>query len=316
MKALRRFSSGQLIALTCPLGPLSVLVGTMAASLVDIYLARRAPGGAEEVDRQTIGAALEAALSRCRAAWPELPLDDAAFVEHLAARVAPPALATAHVEDLWLACACASGVPGAVEAFDREHAADVRAVHAQARPPRPPLDELLQVVRAKLFVGAAPKIADYSGLGPIKSWLRVLGARALVDLARAPSARETPRGGDDFLAVPSPDSDPELEYLKRTYQAEMRQAFEESARALSAEERNVLRMHYARGLSIDEIAQATGIHRATAARRIESAREAVLRGTRQRLMQKLRLSRRELESVVRLIESQLHVTMDRVLGTR
>jgi RNA polymerase sigma-70 factor (ECF subfamily) len=285
-----------------------------APSLVDVYLAGRAEG-AETVDVAAAAGALSAAVLRGRAAWPDLALDDDVFVRHLARHVAPAALAAAHVEDLFLACACASSVAGAAEAFDRAHAADVRAVHAQARPPRPPLDELLQVVRAKLFVGPPPKLADYSGQGPMKSWVRVIGARALVDLARAPSARETPRAGDDFLAVPSPAGDPELELLKRTYHAEMRQAFEESARALSPEERNVLREHYARGLSIDEIAQAHGVHRATAARRIESAREAVLRGTRQRLMQKLRLSRQELESVVRLIESELHVTMDRVLGT-
>lgn len=262
--------------------------------------------------------ALAHCVSRGRAAWPALALDEAAFVAYVRARVPPESLEAAHAEDLWLACACAQAVPGAVEAFDRTHAADVRAVHAQARPPRPALDDVEQALRAKLFVGPPPKIADYAGLGPLRSWVRVVGARVLVDLARAPSqgARETPRGGDDFfLAVPSPDGDPELEYLKRTYRTELRQAFEEAARALSPEERNVLREHYAHGLSIDEIAAAHGVHRATAARRIEGAREAVMRGTRQRLMQKLRLSRRELESVVRLIESQLHVTIDRVLRT-
>jgi RNA polymerase sigma-70 factor (ECF subfamily) len=284
----------------------------VALPLADVYLAARAPGDA---DAGGLAEVLEGLVRRGRTAWPELGVDERAFVEHLARHAAPEALPAAHVEDLWLAFACASGTAGAVEAFERAHAADVQAVHAQSRPPRPALDELRQVVRAKLFVGPAPRIADYSGQGPLRGWMRVLAARALVDLTRGPGARETPRAEDDFLAVPSPGDDPELEYLKRTYRAELRQAFEESAQALSPEERNVLREHYAHGLSIDEIASAHGIHRATAARRIEGAREAVLRGTRQRLMHKLRLSRRELESVVRLIESELHVTIDRVLGT-
>jgi RNA polymerase sigma-70 factor (ECF subfamily) len=285
----------------------------MALPLVDVYLATRDAREAP-VDASALAVSLARCVSRGRAAWPDLAIDDASFVAHLGPRVAPGSVDSAHAGDLWLACACARAVPGAVEAFEQAHAADVRAVHAQAHPPRPALDELQQVLRARLFVGPAPKIADYSGVGPLRSWVRVVGARVLVDLARAPSARETPRSSDDdFLAVPSPDDDPELEYLKRTYRSELRQAFEDAARALGAEERNVLRDHYARGLSIDEIAAAHGIHRATAARRVEGAREAVLRGTRQRLMQRLRLSRRELESVVRLIESQLHVTMDRVL---
>ncbi len=79
------------------------------------------------------------------------------------------------------------------------------------------------------------------------------------------------------------------------------------------EERNVLRDHYAQGLGIDQIAAIHGIHRATAARRLATAREAILRETRQLLMQRLKVSRAELESVVRLIESQMHVTMERIL---
>jgi RNA polymerase sigma-70 factor, ECF subfamily len=257
---------------------------------------------------------LQQCVARGRTAWPGLALGDASFVEHLA-RVPATALGAVHAEDLFLACACALGIPGAVEAFEQGHAADVRAMHAQACPPKPQLDELEQLVRAKLFVGPPPKIADYSGAGPLRAWLRVVVARLLVDVARSPAARETPRGDDAWMAVPAPGDDPEVEYLKRVYRAEMREAFAQAAHALSPEERNVLREHYTHGLTIDEIAAAHGIHRATAARRLEGAREAILRGTRQRLMQRLRLSRRELESVVRLIESQMHVTIDRVLGT-
>jgi RNA polymerase sigma-70 factor (ECF subfamily) len=262
-----------------------------------------------------VAAAIARAIARGSAAWPRLVLDEGTFVAHLASRVAPDEIDASHTADLWLACACAAGLPGAVDAFEAAHLADIHAVHAQSRPPRPALDELVQAVRVKLFVGAARKIAEYAGAGPLKNWVRVVAARSLVDLARSPSARETPRGNEGFLAVPAPGDDPELAYLKRTYRHEMRQAFEQAARELSPEERNVLREAYAQGLTIDEIAAAHGIHRATAARRIDAAREALLRGTRQLLMARLKLSRRELESVVRLVESQLHVTIERVLGT-
>lgn len=258
--------------------------------------------------------ALVDCIVRARAAWPDVVVDEDAFAKHVTARVAPADLHAAHASDLWLAFACGHGVAGALAAFDRAHEGDVRAVHAQARPPRPPLDDLWQLVRTKLFVGLSPRILEYSGKGPLKNWVRVLGARTLVDMTRAPTERESPRDESAFLAVPSPADDPELEYLKRTYRIELGQAFEEAARALTPEERNVLRDHYAHGLTIDEIASAHGVHRATAARRVEGAREAVLKGTRQLLMQKLKLSQRELESVVRLIESQLHVTIERVLA--
>src|SRR5580692_611249 len=127
----------------------------MAGRLVDAYLTRRSEQppaeGDPEADLDAVDSLLQDSVSRGRAAWPGLPLDDARFVAHLGARVAPASLGGAHVEDLFLACACAHGVPGAVEAFERAHAVDVRAVHAQGRAPRPPLDELEQLVRAKLF---------------------------------------------------------------------------------------------------------------------------------------------------------------------
>src|SRR5271165_4022683 len=175
MKPFRRFSSGQAIALTRRVRTISVCGIPMAPPLVDVYLALGGPGGAA-MDRDVVASGLARAIARGRAAWPTLALDDRTFVEHLATRVAPGDLDSARAEDLWLACACARGVAGAVEAFDHAHASDVQAVHAQARPPKPALDELQQVVRTKLFVGPTAKIAEYSGLGPLRNWVRVLGA--------------------------------------------------------------------------------------------------------------------------------------------
>jgi hypothetical protein len=62
------------------------------------------------------------------------------------------------------------------------------------------------------------------------------------------------------------------------------------------------------GVALPIWAELAGIE-GTAARR---ARD-ILRETRQLLMQRLKISRAELESIVRLIESQMHVTMERIL---
>ncbi len=74
--------------------------------------------------------------------------------------------------------------PAALAAFEATHLGDLRAVYGQVRGTRPPLDEFLQIMRHKLFVGEHPKIAEYGGTGELKSWVRVTGARTLVDLAR------------------------------------------------------------------------------------------------------------------------------------
>jgi RNA polymerase sigma-70 factor (ECF subfamily) len=217
--------------------------------------------------------------------------------------------------DLCLAWSCARGDERALATFDAMHAGDIAIAHARARGDKPPLDELVQILRAKLFVGPSPRIAAYRGVGPLRAWVRVVATRTLIEMARRTKAT-TPldESGVTRLGLAAPDDDPEMAYLKRRYASDVREAFEVAARALCAEDRNVLREHYVGGLGIDQIAGVHGIHRATAARRLAGAREAVLRGTRQILSERLRLSRGELESMVRMVESRLHVTIERVFA--
>lgn len=214
-----------------------------------------------------------------------------------------------------LASDCARNIPGAIARFEAVYATEVRVVHARARGNKPALDELAQAVRVKLFAGDAPRIREYRGSGSLKNWVRVVATRTLIEMARArKDADSIDESGERGMAFAAPDDDPEMAYLKRRYAAEVKEAFEVAARELGAEDRNVLREHYASGLSIDQIAAVHGIHRATAARRLVSARESVLAGTRRILMTRLRLSRAELESVVRMVESRMHVTAERVFG--
>lgn len=255
---------------------------------------------------------------RARNAWPDLAVDHVALSGHLGA-VCPAQMSTSaflaavNAEDVALAYACASGDRAALDAFTRRFDRDLRMVFAQRRGNKPPFDEYAQVVRTRLLTGERPRIAEFAGIGELKNWLRVAASRVLVDLQRGlPGAGHLDE--EAALAVPTPDDDPETEYLKRLYRAEMKSAFERAVEDLTAVERNCLRDYYARGLTIDQLAAARGIHRATAARRVAHARSAVLRHTRQQLMQRTQMSQDELASVVRLIESQLYVSVERVFA--
>jgi len=220
-----------------------------------------------------------------------------------------------HAEDLAFASACARRDPAALAAFDDRYLPVLRAAWSRARGSKPPFDELAQTVRAKLFVGDRPRIADYRGASSLATWLRVVVTRTLIEMARRHKSAD-PIDESSEHAIASRDDDPETAYLKRRYSEEIRCAFEQAARGLDAESRGVLYEHYARGLGIDAIAGARGVHRATAARRLATAREAVLRETRQLLMGRLRVSRAELESILRLAETEMHVTVERVFGDR
>lgn len=259
---------------------------------------------------------LEQKLAEAEAVHPGLGLAPESFARHLGKKTsAGSALDSLVAPDLYLARATGDGSAPALARFRELYTNDIRNVHARSSGTRPPLDELMQTLEEKLFVGPEPKILDYAGSGRLASWLRVVTSRALVDLVREREPVAQSSDGDAPLAIPTPDDDPELQYLKRRYRAEIKDSFEAAALTLSAEDRNALREYYVHGLNIDQIAELRGIHRATAARRISSAREAVLKATRRVLMERTGLGRDELESLVRLVESQMHVTVERVLGT-
>jgi len=254
------------------------------------------------------------------AAWPELaaPLD--AFARHVAARLPRDlsivdALVATRPADVFLAFACSIGAPGAVEAFDATFGGEHKVVLARLRSHAVDADDFRQAVHMKLFASSPPRIAEYSGQGDLRHWLRVTLMRTLIDLSRARRKLEIATDDARVLDVPGPDHDPELAYLKTHYAAELRAAVEDAARELSAEDRNVLRAHLMHGLTIDEIGRMLGVHRATAARRVAKARDDLLAATRRRLMAKLSLGRAELDSVLRMIESTMHVSLARLLET-
>jgi RNA polymerase sigma-70 factor (ECF subfamily) len=285
---------------------------------VDVFLERLGPR-AREVDRAAVAPVLDACIAAARAAWPALTLDEGAFAAHVAERLPPDvpvaaALATVRGPDLHLALACARRDPRAIAAFEETFAGEIAAAAAQVRAARVTKDELFQMLATRLFAEHDPKIREYAGVGKLRSWVRVAAVRMLLDGARKKSGGEAPMAPEKIPDVVDDAADPELAFMKRAYHEEMQRAFEEAARALSPEARNLLRHHHAHGMTIDELAAAHGIHRATAARRLVAAREELLATTRRRLSARLGLVGAELDSVVRLVESQLHVTIERVFA--
>lgn len=269
-----------------------------------------------------LSAQLASALERGRAAWPTVVLDDADVVTYLARRVPErgdaddDVFAGLRVEDMYLACGCTRGVTAAIAAFDTTFAADLAATakrfHAL------PGEDVSQQVRAKILVGSdgRPKIADYAGLGFLQNWVRITAVRTYLDASRKQKSNKEIPYSEGLMAVADPDDDVELAYLKRHYRDEFKRAFSEAITTLTSQQRNALRQNLIAGLTIDQIAAVYGIHRATAARRIANAREALLAATRRLLAARLRIDRTELASIMRLIHSQLDVSFVRLLQSK
>jgi RNA polymerase sigma-70 factor (ECF subfamily) len=265
---------------------------------------------------------LAALVASAAAAHPQLAIEPERFVRYLVRHLEAPVdrgLASVRGDDLYLACGCVDGLPAAVAAFDAACIPVIDRAVAASGATRAEVDDLRQVVRQRLLVPTAteageaePRIATYTGRGNLKSWVRVVATREAARLLPR-ERREVSADDDDLAGLIARDDDPEVGYLKRLYRAEFKQAFTAAVAGLSDRERLVLRQHALDGLSIDQLAAFYRVHRATTARWIEAAREAVLDGTRRELVKRLQLSRSELDSIMRLIGSQLEVSLPKLL---
>ncbi|TMQ20618.1 MAG: hypothetical protein E6J91_03605 [Deltaproteobacteria bacterium] len=246
---------------------------------------------------------LWAIVAEGRAAWPRFAVDARHVVEliarHATLELADAALDGLRPADLYLACACARQLPEAIAAFDRDYMREVDIALARMRIGPPRLSDVKQLVRQRLFVGGGPagqpagpgKIVEYGGRGDLRRWVRSVAVRTCLNDLRK-GRREVLVDDEQLIAQHAiAADDPEVEYMKRTYAGEFRAAFADALRQLGARE-----------------------HRVTAFRWIEKAREVLARSTLELLRGRLKLPPGELDSVLRMIRSQIHLSLVRHLG--
>ena len=237
-------------------------------------------------------------------AWPDVDVPEADFDAWVKERAEDSHGAPAY-SDLYLACALARGNAAALRAFDEM----LGAVQDE---------EVRQLVRHKLLVaepGKPPKIADYAGRGRLATWLRIIATRTALDL-NAAKGREIPVEEGTLEYVIGAGEDPELDYLKERYRKEFRAAFADAFAALEPRDRSLLRYAFGRGLSIDAIGTLHGVHRATAARWVVTAHEELKKTLRKTLMARLDVKPDEYTSILRLIESRIEVSFDRLMASK
>jgi RNA polymerase sigma-70 factor (ECF subfamily) len=277
--------------------------------IADVALARLYRGpAAEAIPDASLGAALRQVFDEGRRAWPCLELGIEAFVAYLAERAEPSLPPPARGPDIYLACACATRVRGAVEAFDRAYLGEVGAFLTRLRPTPTFVDEVRQEMRDKLFVGgdgASPRIAEYSGKGALGSWVRVVALRVAMNLRRQPwtaddDTRELDRAGTD---------NPEMDYEEERYRKAFDEALRAAAASLDGDHRYILRRHFADGLTLDALAVELDVHRATVARRLAAARAALRIEARRRLQIALGARDSELESLARMMRSRIDLSL-------
>lgn len=252
-------------------------------------------------------AALDRIVDDAHGAWPEIHVADDVFLAFVAPRSAD-GLDRVLAADLYLACACGAGDAQALRAFEDHYLASIDPALAQAGLYADLYDEVKQRLRIKLFTASGdhpPRILDYMGRGNLRGWLRVTAVREALNTMRG----DRRSLADTLSGVPLvAGDDPELAHLKARYRDEFRKAIAEAAAALEPRERNLLRQYYLDGFTYDALGRMYRAHLATVARWIEKARANLLTETRRVLVAQMNIPRDQVDSILRLIESQLEVS--------
>ncbi len=255
---------------------------------------------------------VRAALAR----YPRVSVPDA--LAHVAAAIAGGASAT-HAADLALAFAVSCGDAGAARRFEA-YVADEIAAAARAIDRDPTfVDEVCQRTRVRLVVGEGggdrPRLAGYRGAGPLRAWVAIAARRVALNAKRdlrPDGASATP--ADDLLAdIVDREPDPELRHLRGLYRSELREAVTAALAGLADRGRAVLRLRFVDGLELAQIGRLYRVHESTASRWISAALDQVRTAARAHLMARLAVTTETADSVARLLQSGLALSVARLL---
>jgi RNA polymerase sigma-70 factor (ECF subfamily) len=264
-----------------------------------------------------LAAALHAFHEAGRAAWPTLDVDPAALFRWLGERATPPEARLPDASlaaDATLACACVHDAPGAVVAFDRAFAPVIAGAVSRVDGSAAFVDDASQAIRERLFVaapGAPPRISEYAGRAPLRTWLRAVAVRAALNLRRGETreAHDAVEPDDERLVA---SADPEMRLAKAHHKAAVEAAVRAAIARLAPRDRTLLRLHLVEGLSIDVLGAHYQVGRSTAARWLTSAREALREHTRAEIS--ARLGPADPASVAAFVRSQLELSALGLLG--
>jgi RNA polymerase sigma-70 factor (ECF subfamily) len=243
---------------------------------------------------------------QCR--WPLVSLSLEAFAERWGELPEPSAGLPVDPADLYLCCGCLAGQPEALQAFQRENAdvaeASIRRIHDDDDF----VNDTLQELWKRLLLGEQAKLRSYAGRGPLQAWLRVAATRVALDRRRA-DKRHAEREVKLPETLAASAVSPEAVVLKARFGKAFQEALRKSVERLSEQERNVLRMHAVGRCSIDEIGVAYAVHRATAARWIERARERIYEDVRRELCEGHKLTTSEFRSLATFLGAELQLSL-------
>ncbi|HLL25443.1 MAG TPA: hypothetical protein VK427_25075, partial [Kofleriaceae bacterium] len=206
-------------------------------------------------------ALIEAAIAEAAARYPGVvePTLASAFEAAVAARLegeldVADAIARLALADIYLVTAVLGGCRAAVAVFEKLVRDETTRAITRLGANAPAAEDVAQELLFKLLVKqtpAEPKLAAYGGHGALHAWLRVAAVRAAISLTRRKHENLVE---DAALAAVADESDDQaLAFLKTSYRAEFKRAFEATLAEMPRRARTLLRLQIIDHLTLEEI---------------------------------------------------------------
>lgn len=217
--------------------------------------------------------------------------------------------------DRELAARATAGDAVAVEAFERRFRPELARVAGRLGV-RQDAAELVHDLLARMLVGTPDrpaKLASYRGEGSLRSWVRAVATRFVIDHVRAAAARPSigPLAETRVAASPRIEGDVEA----RRFVTLVRAATEEAFAELTPRQRNLLRHATFHRLGIDELAVIYRVHRTTTARWLQRTREDLNAAIAGKIAAAARMPPTEARSLLRGVGGDAELSLRSVLST-
>jgi RNA polymerase sigma-70 factor (ECF subfamily) len=258
-----------------------------------------------------LDAAIATAHRDARAAWPEVEVTLERFAGELHRRLGDaltadelPRLVTA---DIYLAIACTDGDDRAATHLERDYIGEVDLAARKLRATADQAAEMRGHLRDILFSTA---LADFTGRGNLRGYLRVIITRHLIRMINQGRKQQPIEPLLDRLEV---ERAPELSLLRAKHGADIAAALRAALESVGERDRALLRYGIVDGWTVDQIGQAYGVHRATAARWLAAARDALGDRIRTEVAARLAIPPADVDSLLDVVRSRIDVSLERIL---
>ena len=219
------------------------------------------------------------------------------------------------VHDVFLAIAAGFGDAAAIARIDEE----LRRLLPAARRlglSDADLEDVAQTLRVRLFSPTPPGegIRGFQGRGPLGAWLRAAVIKTAVTCRQKQQRFDALRSAEDaFVQVLFPDKPSDDRLDQREAVTIVRQVLYQALGELDDDDKRLLRANVLDGVSIDRLAAQENVHRATVARRIARACRQLRRAMVRHLAEVDPAAAGDAGALVAWAESQLDLSLSRLL---